>query len=101
MRKLRTTFPSVHYFQKAPNADFSIPTGATGLGCWPWRAGLLPARAADTKPDKKKSQAALQRGKKADEAGKRDDAIAAYTEAVQADASNVEAWRRARQRLPG
>ena len=54
---------------------------------------LLPAPGADTKPDKKKSQAALQRGKKADEAGKRDDAIAAYTEAVQADPSNVEAWR--------
>ena len=54
---------------------------------------MLPARGADAKPDKKKSQAALQRGKKADEAGKRDEAIAAYTEAIQADASNVEAWR--------
>ena len=60
---------------------------------WPWRAGFFPPRGADAKPDKKKSQAALQRGKKADEAGKRDAAIAAYTEAIQADASNVEAWR--------
>ena len=42
--------------------------------------------AADAKPDKKKSQAALLRGKKADEAGQRDEAIAAYTEAIQADA---------------
>src|SRR5664280_3163674 len=58
------------------------------------RAGwLLPAGAADTKPDKKKSLAALQRGKKADSAGQRNEAIAAYSEAIQADASNVEAWR--------
>src|SRR5258708_17364358 len=54
---------------------------------------LFPAAGADAKPDKKKSQAALQRGKKADDAGKRDEAIAAFSEAVQADPSNTEAWR--------
>src|ERR1039457_5182532 len=54
---------------------------------------LLPAGAADTRPDKKKSLAALQRGKKADDTGQRNEAIAAYSEAIQADASNVEAWR--------
>src|ERR1035437_7316714 len=54
---------------------------------------LLPAGAEDTKPDKKKSQAALQRGRKADDAGQRNEAIAAYSEAIQADGSNVEAWR--------
>jgi len=48
-------------------------------------SALFIAPAADVKPDKKKSQAALQRGKKADDAGKRDEAIAAYTEAIQAD----------------
>src|SRR4249920_710522 len=53
----------------------------------------MPALAADTKPDKKKSQAAYQRGKKADEAGQRDEAIAAYTEAVQADPANLDALR--------
>src|SRR5674476_1306936 len=54
---------------------------------------LLPAGGADAKPDKKKSQAALERGKKADDAGQRTEAIAAYTEAIQADGSNVDAWR--------
>src|SRR5450432_4813465 len=54
---------------------------------------LLPAGGADTKPDKKKSQAALQRGRKADEAGQRNEAITAYSEAILADGSNVEAWR--------
>src|SRR5438270_12171025 len=54
---------------------------------------LFIASAADVKPDKKKSQAALQRGKKADDAGKRDEAIAAYTEAVQADPANLDALR--------
>jgi len=56
-------------------------------------AGLFPAGAADTKPDKKRSLAAMQRGKKADDAGQRNEAIAAYSEAIQADASNAEAWR--------
>src|ERR1039457_6308360 len=54
---------------------------------------LLPARGADAKPDKKRSQAALLLGKKADDAGQRDEAIKAYSEAIQADGSNVEAWR--------
>src|SRR5664279_1139807 len=54
---------------------------------------LLPAGAAEAKPDKKKSLAALERGKKADGAGQRNEAIAAYSEAIQADGSNVEAWR--------
>src|SRR5438477_9874176 len=57
-------------------------------------AGLFaPAHGADVKPDKKKSQAAYQRGQRADEAGKREEAIAAYTEAIQADAANAAAWR--------
>ena len=56
--------------------------------------GLLAgAYAADVKPDKKKSQAAFARGQKADEAGRRDEAIAAYTEAIGADGSNVAALR--------
>ena len=59
-------------------------------------AGLLvPAFGADTKPDKKKSQAAYQRGLHADQAGKRDEAVAAYTEAIEADASNNSVVSRA------
>src|SRR5262249_13219411 len=55
--------------------------------------GTVIAIAADAKPDKKKSQAAFLRGKKADEAGRRDEAIAAYTEAIQADSTNGDALR--------
>src|SRR5689334_17462300 len=54
---------------------------------------LLAVSGADRKPDTKKSQAAYQRGVRADQAGKRDDAIAAYSEAIQADYSNSAAWR--------
>ena len=54
---------------------------------------LVPAGAADAKPDKKKSQAAMQRAQKAEESGQREAAIAAYGEALQADPGNVEAWR--------
>src|SRR5436190_23629729 len=60
---------------------------ATFLTC-----AVFSAIAAD-KPDKKKSQAALLRGKQADEGGHRDQAIAAYTEATQADPTNIDAMR--------
>src|SRR3954467_3827342 len=53
----------------------------------------LAFAADDAKPDKRKSQAALQRGLKAEQAGKREEAMAAFTEAVQADGSNVDALR--------
>src|ERR1051325_816005 len=69
-----------------------VSVGISGL--------ILPVNGADVKPDPKKSQAAYQRGVRADQAGKRDDAIAAYTEAIEADASNAPAWRgRGRDRL--
>ena len=54
---------------------------------------LHPAHAADAKADKKKSQAAYQQGVLADKAGQRADAIAAYSAAIAADASNGDAWR--------
>src|SRR5262245_15078028 len=54
---------------------------------------LVPLNAADPKPDKKKSQAAMLRAQKAAEAGRRDDALAAYAEAIQADPSNTAAMR--------
>ena len=54
---------------------------------------LISAYGGDTKPDKKKSQAAWQRGKKADDAGQRAEAIAAYSDALAADPSNAEALR--------
>src|ERR1039458_5063497 len=54
---------------------------------------LLPAGGADAKPDKKKSLAAMQRARKADAAGQRDEAIAAWSEAIKADGSSGEAWR--------
>ena len=53
---------------------------------------LLPVNGAEAKPDKKKSQAAYQTGARADQAGQRDEAIAAYTEAIQADPANAAAW---------
>ena len=43
---------------------------------------LFTVNGASVKPDKKKSQAAYQRGQHADEAGQRDAAIAAYSEQV-------------------
>ncbi len=49
--------------------------------------------AADQKPDKKASQAAFLRGSHADQAGKRDEAIAAYTDAIAADPENTGAMR--------
>src|SRR4051794_39501397 len=58
---------------------------------------FLPGYSTDAKPDPKKSQAAYQRGVRAEQAGKRDDAMAAYAEAIEADASNGAA-RRARGR---
>jgi len=73
-----------------------------------WTSTSLPARilltfavsglissvsGADAKPDKKRSQAEYQRGLRADEAGHRDQAISAYSEAIQADAGNAAAWR--------
>jgi hypothetical protein len=54
---------------------------------------LMPVSGADAKPDKKKSQAAYQRGLQADKAGHREVAISAYSEAIEADSSNGAAWR--------
>src|SRR5215469_13560144 len=48
---------------------------------------------ADARADRKKSQTALERGKLADEAGQREAAIASYTEALEADVTNVAAVR--------
>src|SRR3954468_21835156 len=66
-----------------------VSVGISGL--------FLPVNGTDAKPDPKKSQAAYQRGVRAEQAGKRDDAMAAYAEAIEADASNGAA-RRARGR---
>src|ERR1700679_2467980 len=55
-------------------------------------AFLVPVHAVD-KPDKKKSEASYQQGVLADKAGNRNEAIADYTAAVDADSSNAEAWR--------
>src|SRR4051812_36613480 len=54
---------------------------------------LVTAQGADAKPDKKKSQAALQRGKKAEAEGRGADANAAFTEAIAGDWSNAGAVR--------
>src|SRR5271165_3734060 len=54
---------------------------------------LFPVDGADGKPDKKKSQAALQEGERADQAGRREEAIAAYTAAIEADGGNAAALR--------
>src|SRR5215469_5300359 len=54
---------------------------------------IFSISAADSKPDKKKSQAAYQRGVHAADAGKRDEAIAAFTEAIDADRTNTAALR--------
>ena len=50
---------------------------------------LFSVTGAEVKPDKKKSQAAYQTGTAADQAGNRDQAIAAYTEAIEADAETL------------
>src|SRR5262249_35674595 len=54
---------------------------------------LVPMFGADVKPDKKKSQAAFQAGELADRNGKREEAIAAFSEAIQADGTNAAALR--------
>ena len=54
---------------------------------------LISVDGADGKPDKKKSQAAYQQGVGADQAGRREEAIAAYTEAIEADSGNAAALR--------
>src|SRR5664279_2947806 len=54
---------------------------------------LFSVSGADPKPDKKKSQAACLLGERADRSGRRDEAIAAYTEALEADNGNAVAWR--------
>ena len=51
---------------------------------------LIPADGADVKPDKKKSQAAYQRGQKADEASLRDQALADLEQAAKLDPNNAE-----------
>src|SRR5438445_7840304 len=56
-------------------------------------SGLLLSVNGDDKADKKKAQAAWQRGQRADKSGKRDDAIAAYTEALTADPFNTPTLR--------
>src|SRR5579863_10085044 len=56
-------------------------------------AALHPVNGADDKPDKRKSQAAYQRGVQADKAGHRDQAIGDYSEAIEADNANGAAWR--------
>src|SRR5690242_21916738 len=56
-------------------------------------SALLSVSASEAKPDKRKSQALYQRGVRADETGKRDEAIAAYSEALKADQGNFAAWR--------
>src|SRR5215510_5055177 len=53
---------------------------------------------SERKPDKRKSEAALQRGQKAMEAGRRQEAIADFSEALQSDPGNLTALR-ARARL--
>src|SRR4051812_45196615 len=54
---------------------------------------LFPLSGADPKPDRKKSAVAYERGRRADQAGKRSDALAAYSEALEADPSNTAAMR--------
>src|SRR5581483_2823224 len=54
-----------------------------------WCGASEPAK----KPDPKKSHSALMRGRELEKAGHRQDAIAQYTDAVQEDPSNAEAWR--------
>jgi len=52
-------------------------------------AFLCSPAAADQKPDRKRSEAAMLRAKRAAAAHRSEEALAAYMEAVAADASNV------------
>ena len=61
---------------------------------------LAPVNAADAKPDRKKSQAAYQRGVKADAAGRPEEAMAAYAEAIEADGANAVCTARRHQEGP-
>ena len=54
---------------------------------------FITVDSAQSRPDRKKSQVAYQQGQLADQAGKRDEAIAAYTEAIDADGGNSAALR--------
>ena len=65
-----------------------------------WFSGLcFVAFAADSKPDKKKSQAAYQRATRAAEAGRRDEAIAGYTERLRRGPVECRRAMRPRQAL--
>src|SRR5579871_2524929 len=55
--------------------------------------GCCHAADATSNPDAKKSHAALVRGQHLDQAGRRQEAIAADTEAVEADPANAAVWR--------
>src|ERR1019366_7931267 len=61
-----------------------VPMAIGGMLAW--------VNAAD-KPNRKESQAAYQRGLKADAADRRDEAIAAYSEAIQNDPSDADPYR--------
>ena len=61
--------------------------------CLALSALLLPAYPAPQKADKKKSQADYQQALLSDKAGHREEAIAAYSSAIEADPSNGDAWR--------
>src|ERR1700722_12468076 len=54
---------------------------------------FITVDSAQSRPDRRKSQVAYQQGQVNDQAGKRDEAIAAYTEAIDADGSNSAALR--------
>src|SRR5262249_9604311 len=56
-------------------------------------SGLLLSVNADDKADKKKAQIALQRAQKAEKAGRRDEALVAYTDVLAADPFNPQALR--------
>src|ERR1035438_3528225 len=55
-----------------------------------WAA--VPAHGQDAAADKQGSQAAYLRGQRLDLAGRRIEAVAAYTEAIAADGGNGAAW---------
>ena len=54
---------------------------------------VVSLSAQDGKPRETSSQEAYERGQIADEAGHRDAAMAAYSEAIKTDAKNAAAWR--------
>src|ERR1700757_2372971 len=84
-------FPSVHYVRK------SMRTSLARLAHLVLLAVIcsygFAANGAQAKPDRKKSQTAFERGRRADELGHRDEAIGAYTESLQLDSTNVAALR--------